>query len=115
MPVKAAMRSCCATSSAHAFSVSTLIGYGHKLIVEHTCGPERRRKLGKLGIEVVASPCTVWKADHVVVVVCHGPILVASLHPNVRAMTVTAKLLGLVRTIVIAGRQGEIEPFFSFD
>jgi hypothetical protein len=46
-----------------------------KLVEAHTAGPELRLKLGKLSIEVVDSPCAVWKADHVVVV-CHGPILV---------------------------------------
>ena len=36
-----------------------------KLVEAHTAGPELRLKLGKLGIEVVDSPCAVWKADHV--------------------------------------------------
>ena len=51
-------------------------GMAIKLVVAHTCGSEQTLKLGKLCIEVVDSPCAVWKADHVVVVVCHGLILV---------------------------------------
>ena len=62
-----------------------------KIVLAHTSDTEQPLKLGKLCIEVVESPRAVWKADHVVVVVCHGPILVVpSIHPNVLAMTVTA-------------------------
>jgi hypothetical protein len=59
----------------------------------------------------------VWKADHVVVVVCHGPILVVpELTPKCASNdSHRPKLFGLAPPIVVAGRQAGIGPFFRFE
>ena len=86
-----------------------------KLVEAHTAGPELHLKLGKLGIEVVDSPCAVWKADHVWSSVMARSFSYPSLHPNVLAKTVTAQAIRLSAADSIRRRTSWTRPFFSFD